>query len=156
MRCTLLAAFAFVCLLVPEMLRGNDSSHPIDIGEQVEGDGKLTLLNTEPGRVNAILNTSAKGELYLRCDRLRIHRPSMNRERRLQLEGIGNVEIRGSKWQAQATRVTYDEEKDRLIFIGSEKAPASLTRFPEGHMVEIIRGMKIIYCRETGRLEMSN
>jgi hypothetical protein len=93
--------------------------------------------------------------MYLRCDQLKVwSRPRPGGKASQEMEAIGRVTVTSNEFHGQADRVTYDEEKDQVIFDGGPGGVATLTKFDKskpGGKPQTIVGRKIIYERRTGK-----
>src|SRR5207253_6212333 len=97
-----------------------------------------------------MLEKLPEGALYLRCDRMEVlSRPLPSGKSNQEMEATGRVSVTSNEFHGEAERVTYDEEKDQVIFDGTGGV-ATLTKFRTGQPPQKIEGRKIIYSRRTG------
>lgn len=92
------------------------------------------------------------GGMYLRCDRL----DALTRQRQgktyQEMSADGQVIVKAKEFFAQADHMTFNEEKDQVIFTGDRDHPAVLEkRTLQGEIGKTIRAKKIIYIRKTGQ-----
>jgi hypothetical protein len=67
------------------------------------------------------------------------------------MTAIGHVEVLSDKVFGRAAKVTYNEEKDQLIFDGGDDGYATLYKVEvPGQDPKKVEGKKIIYIRKTG------
>jgi hypothetical protein len=93
------------------------------------------------------------GMMFLRCDRLKVLDRRVDGRSNQQMEANGRVRVQGREFLAEADRVTYEEQKDLVIFIGTRTNPAMLTKYPNGDATarpQVLTGEKIYYRRSTG------
>jgi hypothetical protein len=99
-----------------------------------------------------VLKEMPEGAVYLRCDRLQVlSRPREGGKASQEMEATGRVNVTSTDFHGQAERVTYDEEKDQVIFDGGEAGVATLTKMPKDGQRQTIEGRKIIYSRRSGK-----
>ena len=103
-----------------------------------------------------------EGGMYLRCQQLKVRQRPPRKVRNAQgqevmkayqeMNAFGQVSIQSAEFNGSAPRVTYDEEKDQVIFDGGPSGMATLYKVkPDGSSPEQIEGRKIIYSRSTGQ-----
>jgi lipopolysaccharide export system protein LptA len=100
--------------------------------------------------LDKMLGKLPEGALYLRCDVLEVRsRPLASGKANQEMVATGRVTVTSNEFHGEAGRVSYDEEKDLVIFDG-QGGMASLTKFlPDGRQQRMI-GQKIFYSRRTG------
>jgi lipopolysaccharide export system protein LptA len=103
------------------------------------------------------------GAMHLRCEWLKVRSyqkkerdprdPNKVIEKSYQeMEAHGRVTAQGKEFFAQCDHMTFNEEKDQVIFIGDNGRPAVLERrFVKGGKPDVIHGRKITYIRSTGK-----
>jgi len=98
----------------------------------------------------ASLEKLPEGALYLRCDTLEVRsRPLPSGKANQEMVATGRVTVTSNEFHGEADRVSYDEEKDQVIFDGGRGGEATLTKFKANER-QTIKGDKIIYSRRTG------
>jgi hypothetical protein len=92
------------------------------------------------------------GGMYLRCDQLEVLNHAVKGARSHQeMTAVGHVTVQADKVTGHAAKVTYNEEKDQLIFDGGEDGTATLSKQEVlGAPAKVIEGKKIFYIRKTG------
>jgi len=95
----------------------------------------------------------AKGVLYIRCDRLTVlTREAPGTKTYQEMRARGRVSVQAEDFSGSAAVVTYDEEKDQVIFDGTQGGVATLYKMKgRGEPPDRIQGEKIIYSRQTGQ-----
>ncbi len=93
------------------------------------------------------------GAMYLRCDQLKVlTRPGPGDKSYQEMEAVGRVSVQAQDFSGSASVVTYNEEKDQVIFDGGPGGVATLYKIkPGGGPHDRIEGEKIIYSRKTGQ-----
>jgi hypothetical protein len=94
-----------------------------------------------------------EGMIFLRCDRLKVLDRREGDRSNQQMEATGRVRVQGPDFMAEADKVTYEEQKDLVIFIGTETNPAVLSKYPKqptSGEPQTLVGKKIYYRRSTG------
>ncbi|HEY7423322.1 MAG TPA: hypothetical protein VH682_03690 [Gemmataceae bacterium] len=114
--------------------------------------------------LDTVLATELPPEaMYLRSNQLKVHsyqkqewnaQKQEKQERSYQeMEADGQVVVRAKEFFAQADHMTFNEEKDQVIFIGKGDRRAVLEkRYVKGQQAEVFRARKIIYIRSTGQV----
>jgi hypothetical protein len=103
------------------------------------------------------------GGMYMRCNRLKVHsykkqewnsQKQEKQERSYQeMESDGQVIVRAKEFFAQADHMTFNEEKDQVIFTGDGDRRAVLEkRYVKGQQAQVFRARKIFYIRSTGQV----
>jgi hypothetical protein len=102
-----------------------------------------------------------EGVLYLRCNRLRVNTyqkavgggTGPNQVRTYQeMDAQGQVYVQGRDFTAQCDHMTFNEEKDQVIFYGEKGNDAVLTKGGyKGSDHKSFKDDKIIYIRSTGQ-----
>jgi hypothetical protein len=91
-----------------------------------------------------------QGVLFIRCDRLKVLDRGGKGRSNQQMQAYGRVRVEAKEFIAEADEVTYEEQKDLVIFKGIN-GPASLAKVPPGgQQPQVLRGKKIMYKRSTG------
>ncbi|HMF11578.1 MAG TPA: LptA/OstA family protein, partial [Gemmataceae bacterium] len=101
--------------------------------------------------------------MYLRCNRLKVQ-TTQKQERNpqepnkvimrnyQQMEADGQVAVRAREFNAQADQMTFNEEKDQVIFIGiGDRLAVFEKRSVKGQPAQSLRARKIFYIRSTGK-----
>lgn len=102
------------------------------------------------------------GALYLRCNRLRVgtyQKPIYVSADQKQLrayqvmDALGQVYVQGKDFTAQCDHMTFNEEKDQVIFIGEGDNLAVMSKGEiKGEKRKILKGKRLIYIRSTGQV----
>jgi hypothetical protein len=94
-----------------------------------------------------------EGSMYMRCDKLKVFsRPHGTGKSTQVMEADGRVSVMAPEFHGEAERVTYDEEKDQVIFDGGSNGTSTLWKEKiRGQEWQMIQGKKIIYDRRSGR-----
>jgi hypothetical protein len=101
-----------------------------------------------------------EGALYLRCDRLRVGTYQKvagagTKQKQLRtyqvMDALGQVYVQGKNFSAQCDHMTFNEEKDQVVFIGDGDNMAVLSMSEiKGGPRKVIKAKKITYIRSTG------
>jgi hypothetical protein len=98
-----------------------------------------------------------EGGMNLDCDRLEVYTREENGKSAQQMKADGRCGFRTPDSSGQSDRITYDQSKEQVIFIGSPGRPACLYRERiKGREQDQIRALKIIYLRKTGEFQSEN
>jgi hypothetical protein len=100
-----------------------------------------------------------EGAFFLQCERLRVsNQPSGAGGRPNQeMFADGAVRVFAKDFQADADHMTYNEEKDQLIFTSEGNQPVSFwKRKTTGELPQTLRAKKVIYSRRTGKADMES
>jgi hypothetical protein len=89
--------------------------------------------------------------MYLRCDQLKVNNQPEHGRPNQQMEAHGSVTVQAREFHASAEDMTYNEQKDQIIFIAGPYGTAKLSKIVPGRPPETLEGRKIIYIRSTGR-----
>jgi hypothetical protein len=88
--------------------------------------------------------------MYLRCGRLRVLDRQENGRSNQQMQAFDRVRVLTRDFSAEADKVTYEEQKDLIIFFGDAHNPATLSKQSGiGVQRETLSGTKIFYRRST-------
>jgi hypothetical protein len=103
-----------------------------------------------------MLEKMPQGGMYLRCDQMEVLSRAVKGGRSHQeMTAVGHVIVQSNNITGRATKVTYNEEKDQLIFDGGEDGRATLNKVETpGARPKVIEGKKIIYIRKTGEYKV--
>ncbi len=101
-----------------------------------------------------------EGALYLRCDRLQVgtyQKALIDDAGKKQLRtyqvmnALGQVYVQGKDFTAQCDRLTFNEEKDQVIFDGEGDNMAVMSKGDfKGPERKIMKAKRLIYIRSTG------
>jgi hypothetical protein len=132
----------------------------------------LTLPCDDPHRdiekeLDAMLATELpEGAMYLRCNQLRVGTyqkpiPGAADPKQLRtyqvMDARGQIYVQGREFTAQCDHLTFDEEKDQVIFIGEGDNKAIMSKgMIKGKQPQIFRAKKIIYIRSTGEIKVDH
>jgi hypothetical protein len=94
-----------------------------------------------------------EGSMYMRCDKLKVFsRPHGTGKATQVMDAEGRVSVVAPEFHGEAERVSYDEEKDQVIFDGGSNGVATLWKQKiQGREWQMVQGKKIIYDRKSGR-----
>ncbi|MGH7225132.1 MAG: hypothetical protein ACRELF_18070, partial [Gemmataceae bacterium] len=105
------------------------------------------------------------GAMYLRCEVLKVStyqrqiRTGTNQKQMRtyqEMDARGQVFVQGREFTAQCNHMTFNEEKDQVIFHGEGDNQAVLSKsVAKGEPPKIIRAKTITYYRSTGRADVS-
>jgi lipopolysaccharide export system protein LptA len=106
--------------------------------------------------IDEMLEKLPEGGIYLRCDQLEVLNHAVKGARAHQeMTAVGHVTVQSDKVTGRAAKVTYNEEKDQLIFDGGEGGTATLYKVETpGAPPKVIEGNKIFYIRKTGEYKV--
>jgi hypothetical protein len=106
--------------------------------------------------LDKMLQNLPEGALYMRSDVLEVYsRPLPDGKSSQEMLATGRVTVTSNDFSGEAERVSYDEEKDMVIF-DDPGGMALLTKIkPDGHQQKIM-GQKIFYSRRTGEHKGEN
>ena len=100
------------------------------------------------------------GAMYLRCERLRVgtyQKPigAGTNQKQLRtyqmMDALGQVYVQGKDFTAQCDHMTFNEEKDQVIFIGESDNMAVMSKGDiKGGQPRIMKAKRLIYIRSTG------
>jgi hypothetical protein len=95
------------------------------------------------------------GAIYLRCDNLKVYSRAEGAERGVQeMEARGRVTVEAQEFSGRAELVTYNQEKDQIIFDGAGAGTATLYKMEPNGQQRTINARKIIYSRKTGKADI--
>jgi lipopolysaccharide export system protein LptA len=95
------------------------------------------------------------GWMYLRCNRLVVVDQKEGGISHQQMEANVRVYARTSEFAAEASRMTYDQQKDLVVFYGTDSAPARFTKYGgKGTTLNEFTGRTIAYSRSTGKCQV--
>ncbi len=107
-----------------------------------------------------------EGAMYLRCNQLHVGTyqkpvrggPDPKQVRTYQImDARGQIYVQGREFTAQCDRLTFDEEKDQVIFIGEGDNKAVMSKgIIKGRQPQTFRAKKIIYIRSTGEIKIDS
>jgi lipopolysaccharide export system protein LptA len=101
---------------------------------------------------DTMLEKMPEGGIYLRCEQMEVlNRPVKGGKSHQEMTAVGHVTVQSDKVTGNAAKVTYNEEKDQLIFDSVDQGYATIykTEIPGGEPKKF-QGKKIIYIRKTG------
>lgn len=94
------------------------------------------------------------GCLYMRCNRLEVLGNQPGTRAKQEMTATGRVTVFSQEFSAEADTVSFNEEKDQIIFEGGEAGDAVLYRYRgKGLPPDVSRGKKFIYYRKTGQIK---
>ncbi len=103
-----------------------------------------------------------EGALYLRCNCLRVgtyqkpvHTGAGPKQLRTYqvMDALGQVYVQGKDFTAQCDHMTFNEEKDQVIFDGQGDNQAVMSKGDiKGLPPKVLRGKRLIYIRSTGQV----
>lgn len=96
----------------------------------------------------------APGVMHLRCDHLKVLDRPQNGRPNHAMHAEKRVRAQGKEFLAECDELDYEELKDIIVFRGSDRVPATLTRYRPDGREDTVRGTKILYQRSTGRAEV--
>jgi hypothetical protein len=71
------------------------------------------------------------------------------------MEANVRVYVRTSEFAAESGKMTFDQQKDLVVFYGTESAPARFTKYGgKGTILNEFTGKTIAYCRSTGKCQV--
>jgi lipopolysaccharide export system protein LptA len=92
-----------------------------------------------------------RGYLLMRCDKLEVRsRPREKGKPHQDMKATGRVTVRSDEFSGEAAQVSYDEEKDQVIFDGLGGLAVLNKVLRKGEPPQKIEGEKIFYRRSTG------
>jgi hypothetical protein len=102
--------------------------------------------------LDAMVEKLPEGGMYLRCEQMEVlNRAVKGAKSQQEMTAIGKVEVQSDKVFGRAAKVTYNEEKDQLIFDGGDDGYATLYKVEvPGQEPKKLEAKKIIYIRKTG------
>lgn len=126
--------------------------------------GAVRVLNLpckDPHRpidLDAMLATELPADaMYLRCNRLKVGTYQRNGRTYQEMDARGQVYVKGRDFTAQCDHMTFNEEKDQVIFYGEGDNEAVMAQYSvKGVPPKVLRGKKIKYYRTTGRFTGSD
>lgn len=106
--------------------------------------------------IDAMLEAMPVGGIYLRSERLEVlNRPVKGGRSQQEMTAVGRVVVQAKEFWGRAAKVTYNEEKDQIIFEGGDDGYASLYKVEKkGQKPQEIKGKKITYIRRTGEYKV--
>jgi hypothetical protein len=96
------------------------------------------------------------GAMYLRCSKtLQVGTIQRNGRTYQWMDALGQVYVQGREFTAQCDHMTFNEEKDQVIFFGENDNRATLSKSViKGQKPQTFRAKKIIYYRTTGTVDV--
>jgi hypothetical protein len=117
-------------------------------------DGSRTL-HEEFDMMEILSRRLPTGWMYLRCNRLVVVDQKEGGVSHQQMEANGRVQARTPEFLAEATKMTYDQQKDLVVFYGIPGAPARFTKYGgKGQILNEFPGQRIAYSRSTGKCDV--
>jgi hypothetical protein len=96
-----------------------------------------------------------EGWMYLRCNRLLVVDQKEGGVSHQQMEANGRVQARTPEFLAESTKMTYDQQKDLVVFYGRPGVPAQFTKYGgKGQILNEFTGQMIAYSRATGKCQV--
>jgi hypothetical protein len=94
--------------------------------------------------------------IYLRCSQvLKVGTIERNGRTYQWMDALGQVYVQGREFTAQCDHMTFNEEKDQVIFLGENDNLAVLSKsIIKGQRPQTFRAKKIIYYRSTGMVDV--
>jgi lipopolysaccharide export system protein LptA len=96
-------------------------------------------------RIDPLRGPLAEGGVEMRSDRLRLtemRSPSAKAQSHYEIQAVGNVEVRGERFQASGYRLSYDDSKDLLILQGNGREYA-VVKTPETNGVHEVKELRV-------------
>jgi hypothetical protein len=91
------------------------------------------------------------GMMFLRAGRLEVLDQPENGRPNQQMKAFDHVRVQGKEFLGEADEVSYEEQKDLVIFKGTRDNPATLVKQEtKGQKLQTMSGVKIYYRRSTG------
>jgi hypothetical protein len=105
---------------------------------------------------DAALESMPPGGMYLKCDHMEVlNRAVKGGKSQQELTADGKVYVQSKDFSGRAAKVTYNEEKDQVIFEGGPAGYATLYKAgKQGEDPQKIEGKKITYMRKTGEYKV--
>ncbi len=105
---------------------------------------------------DTFLEQMPAGGMYLRCDQMEVlNRPVTGGKGQQEMTATGHVVVQSKDFTGNAAKVTYNEEKDQIIFEGKDGGSATLYKAEgKGADWKKIEGKKITYIRKTGEYKV--
>jgi hypothetical protein len=92
-----------------------------------------------------------EGVLFLRADFLEVLDQPDNGKHNQQMKARDRVRVQGREFYGESDEMSYDEQKDLIVFTGTSDNEATLTKQDiKGGQRQVLRGRKINYKRSTG------
>jgi hypothetical protein len=105
--------------------------------------------------LETLMNDLPKGALYLTCEQLTILTRNEGAKSNQEMEASRRVVVTAKEFTARCDKLTFNEAKDQIVFIGTETEPARLYRVLKvGMQPDKIEGKKITYLRGTGEFQV--
>ncbi len=106
--------------------------------------------------IDSVLEKMPEGGIYLRCQQMEVlNHPVKGGKAHQEMTAIGQVTVQSDKVSGRAAKVTYNEEKDQLIFDSGEEGFATIYKTEvKGQEPKRFQGKKIIYIRKTGECKV--
>jgi hypothetical protein len=98
------------------------------------------------------------GGMYLQTDQLTVYsRPEANGRSSQQMVSDGHCSFRTPEYSGQSDKITYDESKEQVIFIGVPGRPAHLYKWPvRGGEPQETKARRITYLRRTDEFQVED
>ena len=96
-------------------------------------------------RIDPVRGSLGQGGIEMQSDRLRLtemRSPNFAKEAHYEIQAVGNVEVRGERFQASGYRLSYDDSKDLLILQGNGREYA-VVKTPDTNGVHEVKELRI-------------
>ncbi len=96
-------------------------------------------------RIDPLRGALAEGGIEMRSDRLRLtemRSAGARAQTHYEIQAVGNVEVRGERFQASGYRLSYDDSKDLLILQGNGREYA-VVKTPETNGVHEVKELRV-------------
>lgn len=107
--------------------------------------------------INDLINKLPPKALYLKCEKLEVFSEDKGPKKSHVLKAVGKATVQFDNFYGLADSITYNEEKQQVIFEGGPGRPAILSQSQgQGRAPRKLSGDKVIYNRATGRFDGTN
>jgi len=104
--------------------------------------------------LSQLINRLPPRALYLKCDLLKVYSEERGAKKNHVLRAEKRATVQFDNFYGQADVIVYNEEKQQVIFEGSQGQPAVLSQLQApGQKPKIFRGYKFTYNRLTGKFD---
>jgi hypothetical protein len=104
--------------------------------------------------LNQLINKLPPRALYLKCDMLKVFSEDRGAKKNHVLRAENRATVQFDNFYGQADTITYNEEKQQVIFEGSKGSPAVLSQLQAvGQKPKTFKGYKFTYNRLTGKFD---
>jgi lipopolysaccharide export system protein LptA len=102
-----------------------------------------------------MLEKMPQGGMYIRCDQMEVLNHAVKGGHSHQeMTAVGHVTVQSNNVSGRAAKVTYNEEKDQLIFDGVNGTATLYKVETPGAAPKMVEGKKITYIRKTGEYKV--